>query len=193
MIGTAVGSYRITAKIAEGGKGTVYRAEDAPIGRVDAIKIRHAELQHNRGIVDRFFNEAKATSAIRHPGIVEVFDFGYLESGAAFLIMEFLEGEPLSRYLKRRGRLPEPEAGWLIRGMCNALAAAHAKNIVHRDLKPDNVFMVPDLESSLGVRPKLLDFGIAKLSGSEISSSKTRTGSVLGTPTYMSPEQCKGT
>jgi serine/threonine protein kinase len=194
MIGTAVGSYRITAKIAEGGMGTVYRAEHAAIGRVAAIKILHPELSHNRSIVDRFFNEAKATSAIRHPGIVEVFDFGYLESGAAFLIMEFLQGEPLSRYLKRRGgRIPESEAAWLLRSMCSALAAAHAKNIVHRDLKPDNVFMVPDQEVPLGVRPKLLDFGIAKLSGSEISSSKTRTGSVLGTPTYMSPEQCKGT
>ena len=123
MIGTAVGSYRITAKIAEGGMGTVYRAEHGVIGRVAAIKILHPELSHNRSIVDRFFNEAKATSAIRHPGIVEVFDFGYLESGAAFLIMEFLEGEPLSRYLKRRGRLPEADAAALIRGMCSALGA----------------------------------------------------------------------
>jgi serine/threonine protein kinase len=194
MIGTAVGSYRITAKIAEGGMGTVFRAEHTLIGRSAAIKILHAELSYNRNIVDRFFNEAKATTAIRHPGIVEVFEFGYLPSGAAFLVMELLEGEPLSRYLKRRGgRIPETEAAWLIRGMCSALAAAHAKSIVHRDLKPDNVFMVPDRESAMGVRPKLLDFGIAKLSGSEIASSKTRTGSVMGTPTYMSPEQCKGT
>jgi serine/threonine protein kinase len=194
MIGTAVGHYRITAKVAEGGMGAVYRAEHAALGKTAAIKILLPELSHNHSIVDRFFNEAKATTAIRHPGIVEVYDFGYLQNGAAYLVMEFLAGEPLSRYLKRRGgRMPEGEAAWLIRGMCSALAAAHAKSIVHRDLKPDNVFIVPDSEAAMGVRPKILDFGIAKLSGSEISSSKTRTGSVLGTPTYMSPEQCKGT
>lgn len=191
--GSTVGPYRITARIAEGGMGAVFRAEHTVIGKTAAIKVLLPELSHNREIVERFFNEAKATTAIRHPGIVEVYDFGYLPEGAAFLVMEFLDGEPLSRFLKRRGRLPEPEAAWLIRGMCSALAAAHAKGIVHRDLKPDNVFMVADSEAAMGVRPKLLDFGIAKLSGTEISSSKTRTGSVLGTPTYMSPEQCKGT
>jgi serine/threonine-protein kinase len=194
MLGTVVGNYRLTAKIAEGGMGTVYRAEHTTQGRPAAIKLLHPELSHNRSIVDRFFNEAKATTSIRHPGIVDVFDFGYLPSGNAYLVMEFLEGEPLSRYLKRRGgRIPEAEAAWLIRGLCSPLAAAHGKNIVHRDLKPDNVFMVPDPSDPLGVRAKVLDFGIAKLSGSEIASSKTRTGSVLGTPTYMSPEQCKGT
>jgi serine/threonine protein kinase len=194
MIGSVAGDYRISAKIAEGGMGAVYRGEHVVLGRPAAIKVLLPELSHNRGIVDRFFNEAKATSAIRHPGIVEVYDFGYLADGAAYLVMEYLSGEPLSRYLKRRGgRLPEPDAAWLVRGMCSALSAAHAKGIVHRDLKPDNVFMVPDAEAAMQARPKLLDFGIAKLSGAEFSSSKTRTGSVLGTPTYMSPEQCKGT
>ena len=194
MLGTVVGNYRLTAKIAEGGMGTVYRAEHTTQGKPAAIKLLHPELSHNRSIVDRFFNEAKATTSIRHPGIVDVFDSGYLPSGNAYLVMEFLEGEPLSRYLKRRGgRIPEAEAAWLIRGLCSPLAAAHGKNIVHRDLKPDNVFMVPDPSDPLGVRTKVLDFGIAKLSGSEFASSKTRTGSVLGTPTYMSPEQCKGT
>jgi len=192
MIGTAVGSYRIVGKVAEGGMGSVFRAEHIVAGTSAAIKILHHDLSYDRGIVDRFFNEARATSAIRHPGIVEVFDFGYLPGGAAFLVMEFLEGESLSRYLKRQGgRIPEADAAWLVEAICRALAAAHAKNIVHRDLKPDNVHMVPDPLAPLGVRPKLLDFGIAKLTGAGFSATKTQTGSLMGTPTYMSPEQCR--
>ncbi len=192
VIGTSVGSFRITSLIAHGGMGTVYRAEHALIGKPAAIKVLQPELSTNRSIVDRFFNEARATSAIKNPGIVEVFDFGYLPSGHAYMVMEFLDGEPLSQYIRRHGRIGEGEAAWIVRSVCSSLAAVHAQGIVHRDLKPDNIFLVPDPEMPTGARTKLLDFGIAKLSGSALAVSQTTTGAVMGTPTYMSPEQCKG-
>ena len=194
MIGEVVGSYRITQKLSVGGMGTVYRAEHMLIGRDAAIKVLHPELSSNHDIVQRFFNEAKATTSIKHPGIVEVFDFGYMPSDHAYLVMEFLEGMSLARRLKLlTERMSEGEASLLLRGVCNALAAAHAKGIVHRDLKPDNLFLVPDPEAPTGERPKILDFGIAKLTDIGLAGTATKTGAVMGTPTYMSPEQCRGT
>src|SRR5262245_36031112 len=130
MIGAVVGSYRVVGKISEGGMGAVYRAEHGLIGMAVAVKVLLPELWQNRDIVARFFDEARATTQIRHPGIVEVFDFGYLPSGQAYLVMELLEGEPLSRRIAR-GRLGEAEAAGLLRLVCGALAAAHAKGIVH--------------------------------------------------------------
>jgi serine/threonine protein kinase len=193
MIGEVVGSYRITSLLSEGGMGAVYRAEHVLLGRIAALKVLHPELCANKEIINRFFNEAKATTAIKHPGIVEIFDFGYMPTGHAFLVMEFLEGMTLSQRIKMRGPIPEGEAAMVIRSVCSALAAAHAKGIVHRDLKPDNIFILPDPESPMGERSKLLDFGIAKLTDIGMASSSTKTGAVMGTPTYMSPEQCKGT
>ena len=193
MIGQVVGSYRITSRISEGGMGAVYRAEHVLLGRMAALKVLLPELCSNKEIVNRFFNEAKATTAIHHPGIVEIFDFGYMPTGHAFLVMEFLEGMTLAQRIKMRGPIAEGEAAMILRGVCSALAAAHAKGIVHRDLKPDNIFCVPDPDSPLGERYKLLDFGIAKLTDVGMASSSTKTGAVMGTPTYMSPEQCKGT
>ncbi len=193
MIGETVGSYRIVSKLSVGGMGTVYRAEHTLIGKLAAVKILHPELSGSREIVNRFFNEAKATTTIKHPGIVEVFDFGYMASGHAYLTMEFLEGMSLARRLKTKGRMQEGEAAMMLRAVCSALAAAHAKGIVHRDLKPDNIFMVTDQDSPTGDRPKVLDFGIAKLTDIGLAGTATKTGAVMGTPTYMSPEQCKGT
>src|SRR5882672_2323973 len=193
MIGETVGSYRITVKIAVGGMGTVYKAEHVLIGKQAAVKVLHPELRANREVVNRFFNEAKATTQIKHPGIIEIFDFGYLPSGDGYIVMEFLEGVSLARRLSARGRMEEGEAAMLLRSVCNALAAAHAKKIVHRDLKPDNIFLCPDPEAATGERPKLLDFGIAKLNEIGPTGTATKTGSVMGTPTYMSPEQCRGT
>jgi serine/threonine-protein kinase len=191
--GEHVGSYRILETISAGGMGTVYRAEHTLIGKIAAVKILHPELSSNRDIVNRFFNEAKATTSIKHPGIVEVFDFGYMASGHAYLIMEFLDGMPLSQRMRMRGAISEGEAALILRGVCIALAAAHAKGVVHRDLKPDNIFVVPDAESALGERTKILDFGIAKLTDLGLApGGATRTGAVMGTPTYMSPEQCRG-
>jgi eukaryotic-like serine/threonine-protein kinase len=193
VIGTLAGSYRIVDTISVGGMGTVYRAEHTLLGRMAAVKVLNPEMSTSRDIVNRFFNEARATTSIKHPGIIEVFDFGYLESGNAYLVMELLEGAPLSVRNRARGRIPEHEAAAILRLVCSALTAAHAKGIVHRDLKPDNIFLVPDPDSQLGERPKLLDFGIAKLTDIGLAGSATKTGAVMGTPTYMSPEQCRGT
>lgn len=193
MIGTTVGSYRITQRVSVGGMGTVYKAQHSLIGKLAAVKVLHPELRSNREVVNRFFNEAKATTQIKHPGIVEIFDFGYLPSGDGYIVMEFLEGVSLARRL-RKGKMQEGKAAVLLKSVCSALAAAHAKHIVHRDLKPDNIFLCPDPEQPGGERPKLLDFGIAKLTdvGGLGGSAATRTGMVMGTPTYMAPEQCSG-
>ena len=193
MIGETVGSFKIISKLSVGGMGTVYRAEHTLIGKLAAVKVLHKELSANREIITRFFNEAKATTAIKHPGIVDVYDYGYMASGDAYLIMEFLEGMSLARHLKTKGRMSEGEAAMLLRAVCSALAAAHAKGIVHRDLKPDNIYMCTDTDSPTGDRPKVLDFGIAKLTDIGLAGTATKTGAVMGTPTYMSPEQCKGT
>ena len=195
MLGEVVGNYRITAKLAEGGMGAVYRAEHTMLGKAAAVKVLLPELSNNREIVNRFFNEARAATSVRHPGIVEIFDFGYMPSGLAYIVMELLDGESLSRVLVARGRLTEQEALVYTRGIASALAPAHAQGIVHRDLKPDNIFLVRDPDMAGGWRPKILDFGIAKVAEAQRGpqSTKTRTGSVLGTPTYMSPEQCRGT
>src|SRR4051812_49202888 len=138
MIGTVVGSYSITELVSVGGMGTVYKAEHTLIGKLAAVKVLHPELRSNREIAQRFFNEAKATTQIKHPGIVEIFDFGYLPSGDGYIVMEFLEGMSLANRLERDGKMTEGQAAVLMRGVCSALAAAHAKDIVHRDLKPDN-------------------------------------------------------
>ena len=143
-------------------------------------------------IVNRFFNEARAVTSISDPGIVQVFDFGYHGDGSAFIVMEYLDGEAQDRRLARHGRLPVHETMRLARQLAISLAAAHAQRIVHRDLKPENVFLVPDAEVVSGERSKILDFGIAKLSDEHPGKLKTQTGMLMGTPTYMSPEQCRG-
>jgi serine/threonine-protein kinase len=190
--GELVGNYRITGKLGEGGMGAVYAAEHAILGRRAAIKVLRAELSHRQDLVTRFFNEARAATAVKHPGIVEIYDFGYHADGSAFIVMEHLEGESLSARM-RRGALDEVRAISMARQVARALGAAHAKGIVHRDLKPDNVFVVPDPDVAEGERTKILDFGIAKLTATDgLASSMTSTGMVMGTPTYMAPEQCKG-
>jgi serine/threonine-protein kinase len=190
--GTTVGQYRILRKIGEGGMGAVYLAEHALIGRRAAIKSLLPSLSVQREIVDRFFNEARATTSIPDPGIVQVFDFGFHTDGTAFIVMEFLEGEPLDARIRRFGRLAASDALRLTRQAAGSLAAAHARGIVHRDLKPENIFLIRDPEAQSGERPKILDFGIAKLGGDNPNQMRTRTGAMMGTPVYMSPEQCRG-
>jgi eukaryotic-like serine/threonine-protein kinase len=193
MVGQEVGNYRITEKIGQGGMGAVYAAQHTLLGRPAAIKVLLPELCRNQEMVNRFFNEAKATTAIRHPGIVEIYDFGHRHDGSAYIVMEYLEGESLSHRMKRIRPLPVPAALLICSQVSGVLAAAHAIGILHRDLKPDNVFLVRDPEMPGGERAKLLDFGIAKLTDEgETGSIKTRTGVVMGSPAYMSPEQCKG-
>jgi len=191
LVGEVLGNYRLTSELSTGGMGAVYRAQHELLGREAAIKLLRPELSSNDVLVQRFFNEAKAATAIRHPGIIEVYDFGYTEDGRAYLVMEFLDGEPLGTRLKRRGRLTELEAASIARGIASALKAAHAKGIIHRDLKPDNVFLVPDPDGT-GDRVKVLDFGVAKLSDPAPSNVRhTQTGALMGTPLYMAPEQAR--
>jgi len=172
--------------------GVVYVGEHTLLGRKAAIKVLLPELSANKEIVHRFFNEAKAVTQIADPGIVQVFDFGYDQEGSAFIIMELLEGEPLDKRLQRVGRLTPADAVRLMRLICTSLYAAHAKGIIHRDLKPENIFVVGDPAVTGGERAKILDFGIAKLSRDDPGMMKTQTGVMMGTPVYMSPEQCRG-
>jgi eukaryotic-like serine/threonine-protein kinase len=145
-------------------------------------------------MVDRFFNEAKASTLIEDPGIVDIFDYGRLPDGNAYIVMELLEGETLGERLKRVEKLSPNHAAAIARHIAGTLESAHTHGIIHRDLKPDNVFLVKDAALPRGERAKLLDFGIAKLaSGTQPSDMvKTETGRLMGTPYYMSPEQCRG-
>src|SRR5207237_90204 len=141
------------------GMGAVYLAEHSMLGRRAAIKVLLPELSHHREIVARFFNEARALTAIRHPRIVEIFDFGYLPDASAYIVMEYLDGESLGTRCRRLRQLDPRRALTLVRQIAGALAAAHENSIVHRDLKPDNIFLVPDPEVPGGERIKVLDFG----------------------------------
>ncbi len=191
MIGQVIGNYRIVSELGKGGMGMVYRAEHTQLGRPAALKMLLPQLSSNPSIVQRFFNEARAASAIDHPGIVEVFDFGTHTDGAAYIVMALLKGESLEQRIKR-GQMQAMEAAAIVAQVLGALAAAHARGIVHRDLKPDNIFLVPNELMPGGIQVKLLDFGIAKLSGDGTLGSQTQTGVMMGTPAYMSPEQCMG-
>jgi len=189
--GTQIGAYRVLQRIGEGGMGLVWLAEHAMLGRRAAIKVLHPEYSSRPEIVTRFFNEARAATAVADPGIVQIFDFGHHVDGSAYIVMELLDGEPLDRRLARHGALGLPDALRIMRQVASTLGAAHARGIVHRDLKPENVFVVRDPEVASGERAKVLDFGIAKLVG-ELGGAKTQTKAVMGTPAYMSPEQCRG-
>jgi serine/threonine-protein kinase len=194
MIGESLGGYRITRKIGEGGMGVVYEAEHLMIGRRAAIKCLLPELSANAEACGRFFIEARAAALISHPSLVDIYDSGHTEGGSAYIIMEFLDGEDLGTALRRDTKIKLPTTLAIARQVASALGAVHQKGIVHRDLKPDNLFLVKNPGPSGEYRVKVLDFGIAKLTGPENKdlSVKTRTGSVLGTPSYMSPEQCRG-
>jgi serine/threonine-protein kinase len=194
LIGKQIGNYQIKAKLGEGGMGAVYLGEHPLIGKRVAVKVLLEELASKEDIVTRFFNEAKAVNDIGHQNIVDIVDFGKMKSEVGvdivYFIMEFLDGESLAARLRRTG-LAFNETLHIIDQCCSALSASHAKGIVHRDLKPENLYLCSRGGDKSFV--KILDFGIAKLTGDGgTSSSKTRTGLVIGTPTYMSPEQCEG-
>jgi serine/threonine-protein kinase len=194
MIGQSFGNYRALSLLGEGGMGAVYLAEHPEIGRKVAIKVLRPDYARDETLLGRFLNEARAANAIRHPNIIEILDSGTLADKTPFLVMELLEGESLAARIRRVGRLDVPVAVDFANQTASALAAAHAKGIVHRDLKPDNLFVVADPHDPARERIKVLDFGIAKLQQmSATDSVKTRTGTLMGTPIYMSPEQCRGT
>jgi len=192
MIGrTIAGKYRLIRCIGQGGMGTVFEAEHALIGNRVAVKLLHQPFAERREPVLRLYREARATGAVGHPNIIQVYDVGDTEDGVPFLVMELLEGISLGEHIEERGPLP---VGFVIEvGMqlLSALHAAHGAGIIHRDLKSDNIFLVGgDREHP---STKILDFGISKFTAMEDDSLKlTQTGSVLGTPYYMSPEQAAG-
>jgi serine/threonine-protein kinase len=192
VIGQRIASYRITALVGEGAMGKVYAAQhvDIPALRV-AIKCLRRLYADDDTAVARFFNEARAAMAVRHPSIVDVLDVGWSPDGMPYLVMELLAGETLARRLSR-GRIPVSETVDLARQVTSALSAAHREGIVHRDLKPENLFLVAG-DPGEAARVKILDFGVAKLRHDlPEGSGHTRTGSIIGTPAYMSPEQCRG-
>jgi eukaryotic-like serine/threonine-protein kinase len=195
LIGRTIGSYTIVDKLGSGGMGEVYLAEHRRIARRAAIKFLLPSLSRDSDVVSRFFNEARATSVIKHPGIVEIYDCDVVDD-RAYIVMEYLEGESLGTALDRVHNFAGEAASIAsVAGqIASALSAAHAKGIIHRDLKPENVFLALDDGGDGHFTVKILDFGIAKLAGDSVvgAGSNTRTGSVLGTPVYMSPEQCRG-
>ena len=195
VIGLRLNNYELVSVIGEGGMGTVYLARHTFTGRKAAVKLLHPQLAQDQVLVTRFMNEARATTAIGHPNIIDIIDVGILpDSRTPYLMMELLQGESLGKRLQRNRPVPISEAIEIACQTASALVAAHACDIIHRDLKPDNLFLVPDPSMRpLRMRVKVLDFGIAKLRGDlSAGSVKTRTGTIMGTPQYMSPEQCRG-
>ncbi len=194
LIGLTIGNYQIKSKLGEGGMGSVYLAVHPLIGKQVALKVLHAEFASNRDVVARFFTEAKSVNDIQHPNIVNIVDYGELHTAEGgemvYFIMEFLDGDSLSNVIRAQAPLPPERALAICMQIADALGASHQNGVVHRDLKPDNVILIQRGRQTDFV--KVLDFGIAKLTGDQPGSRRTRTGIVMGTPAYMSPEQCEG-
>ncbi|MDB4942689.1 MAG: serine/threonine protein kinase [Labilithrix sp.] len=199
LIGALLGeSYQVVRVIGEGGMGRVYEARHLRLKeRRFAAKVLHGDLAKNAEIVARFMREAESASSLSHPNVVDVFDVHHLPDGTPYLVGEFLDGEELADLVARQGALEPRVVAHIGRQVCRALAAAHARGIVHRDLKPENVFVLhPPAGAAHAGEPapvavKVLDFGISK-SGDSERSHLTRTGFIMGTPSYMSPEQARG-
>ena len=184
------GKYRVVRLLGEGGMGAVYEAENTWTTRRVAIKLLRAQFAGDRSVVERFRVEAVAATKLSHPHIVDVLDMGQDDAtGALFLVQEFLEGRDLRAHLDAAGRLPVAEAVDLLVPIVAALVTAHEAGILHRDLKPENIFLVRTPGGDL--TPKLIDFGLARIE-SDSPTRMTRTGSIMGTPYYMSPEQARG-
>ena len=190
LVGRVIANHRLVAELGSGGMGKVFYAEHQVIGRRAAIKILNPQVAREPTVAERFLNEARAVNEIRHPNVVEITDIGR-DGDLHFIVMQFLEGETLGERLEREKVLDEATVLRIARQVMSALGAAHEHRIVHRDLKPDNIFLTshPDFPDFV----KVLDFGIAKLKAGTGSPSLTKAGTVLGTPSYMSPEQCRGT
>jgi len=194
LVGTVLaGRYRIERLLGSGGMGSVYRAEHVLMRKACAVKVLHREMTQVKEVVARFEREAVAAARIEHPNVATATDFGQLENGSFYLVLEFIEGKSLSQLIADHGALPEERALLIARQIADALSAAHAAGIVHRDLKPDNVMLVTKDGSNDFV--KVLDFGIAKVKIEEADPNQqalTRLNTVMGTPEYMSPEQARG-
>ena len=189
-LGTMISQrYQVIERIARGGMGEVYKAEHIDMKQLVAVKFLHRRYAGDEAFATRFFNEARYASQVTHPNAVALYDFGRLDDGTLFIVMEYVRGESLTRVVRRQGMMPVPLAIRVASQCAEVLAIAHEKRIVHRDVKPDNIMLVGSPGGRVSV--KVLDFGIAKiLDDNEIS--QTEPGVMFGTPEYMSPEQATG-
>ncbi len=181
--------YHILKKLGEGGMGTVYLAEHVKMGRKSALKVMNPGMNTDPDAIARFNREASNASRLSHPNICGIYDFGETPDGLIYLAMEFIEGTSLTSLVEKGGSLPAPRAASIVHQTADALQVAHDAGIVHRDLKPDNIMVAKNRDGSDLV--KVVDFGIAKASSSD-AQKVTKTGMVVGTPEYMSPEQLAG-
>ena len=187
VLGSVIGGkYRIVSRVGAGGMGIVYLATQDIIGRKVALKVLKSESARDVNAVKRFISEAKAIVELRSPHTIRLLDFGVSDDGFLYYTMDLLQGQPLSDYLREKGRLALEEAIALVLQTCESLGEAHSKGIIHRDIKPDNLFLSP---APRWLHLTVLDFGIAKLLGSSTIETLTETGAVCGTPAYLSPEQ----
>jgi len=195
LVGTVLAErYAIVRRIGEGGMGAVYEARHAIIGKRVAVKVLLEKFLENQELVARLLQEARLASSIGHENIVDVTDYGTTSDGRAFVVMEFLDGEALAQLVMRDAPLSVERSLGILRQVCSALSAAHAKGIVHRDVKPENIYLVRRGDVDF---VKVVDFGVSKAvqsreEGGADLQRLTRTGTVLGTPLYMSPEQARG-
>ena len=190
LVGQVVAErYHVLRKLGEGGMGQVYLAEHLRMGRKSAVKVMNPALSRDADAISRFNREASNASRISHPNVAAIYDFGETADGLIYLAMEYIDGEPLTKLVERQGALLPARAGSIVRQAGEALAAAHDLGIVHRDLKPDNIMIARGRDGADIV--KVVDFGIAKAAGSDVQNV-TRTGLIVGTPEYMSPEQLAG-
>jgi tRNA A-37 threonylcarbamoyl transferase component Bud32 len=187
---TVGGKYRIVRLLARGGMGVVYEALHAVVRRRFAIKFLRRDLAERRESLNRFQREAEAAGALENENVTASVDFGISDDGAPYIVMEYLVGENLADLLAREGRLPVERAADLVAQACRGVAAAHAAGIIHRDLKPHNLFVARRDDGTDLL--KVLDFGVAKLQAIDEAAASTRTGTVVGTAAYMSPEQARG-
>ena len=188
LIGELIGNYEVKALLGAGGMGQVYLAENPRIGREVAIKVLSQQMAADESFLDRFQVEARAVTRIDHPNVIDIYDFGSLEDGRLYYVMELLRGQELKAVISAHGAMSAAEVLPFVAQICAALQAAHAQGVVHRDLKPENIFVL-DREP---LRVKVLDFGIAKMLEAGESSTATNTGVIMGTPRYISPEQAAG-
>ncbi len=190
LVGSVIADrYHVIRKLGEGGMGQVYLAEHVRMGRKSAVKVLHPAMVNDTDAISRFNREAANASRISHPNVAAIYDFGETSEGLIYLAMEFVEGEPLTDIIERAGALAPSRAASIVRQTGEALAVAHDFGIVHRDLKPDNIMIARNRDGSDCV--KVVDFGIAKAANVE-AQKVTRTGLIVGTPEYMSPEQLAG-
>ncbi len=187
-----VGAYRIVRPIGKGGMGAVFEAVHTRTGKPAAIKVLHARFTNDTEALARFLAEGRATAKLDHASIVRILETGQLPTGACYIAMEYLRGETLGARLKQKGRLGR-DALRIGSQIASALVQAHKKNIIHRDLKPSNLILAEGDADGVGRdQVKIIDFGIAKIADDEAGDFRTRTGTMIGTPIYMSPEQCRG-